>query len=474
MRELKKITYTLTAFLVVLFFIFSSLVGGVGSLAYAAITSYSDVLEDLQLDSDFLSDDYAEDNSDYSLYVIQIAESSDGELFIYVHQPYSGTDYDLTATSINISTGIDESLNYYNYNLTLLSSSGVFRKYLVEDFTVKADALRYYDISQIMRAWISGIDEEAGYDNTINEVPCAVAQQWCASTENDEVTYTCIATTTIEVTDKFVGYVRYSNGFYLNQNSACDSHFVAFSTDIDIDYLLEADVYYTYQGYYENTVMLMGTTKTYSDVYENYVYLTSDGDGAHVDYTGSGLFAGTYSWDRIETVEQFKEETNTYQNVYSGVVLSVSVGTALNDEAVEALEGKQWVLRFVETGYSNSYSDGVNTISYVLVGDVMILRLKFVYNGETYNLGVIDNKQTGSIDPVNTTRYDVSLSKNGKMLIFLLLLILLLVLFILFYPILIPVFKGVVTVVSLPFKAIGTVFKGIKNRMNKDKNDGGK
>ena len=36
-----------------------------------------------------------------------------------------------------------------------------------------------------------------------------------------------------------------------------------------------------------------------------------------------------------------------------------------------------------------------------MVGDVTILSLKFEHLGKTFNLGVIDNKQTGSGKPVN-------------------------------------------------------------------------
>ena len=40
-------------------------------------------------------------------------------------------------------------------------------------------------------------------------------------------------------------------------------------------------------------------------------------------------------------------------------------------------------------------NDGISDYSSTLVGDVSILRLKFMTNGKTYNLGVIDNKQNG-------------------------------------------------------------------------------
>lgn len=119
--------------------------GFIAPVAYAEGAEYSNVLDDLQKDETFDISQYPADDGDYNLYVEQVAESTDGELFLYVYQPYTGTDYDLTAASVNISTGINDNLYYVNYGLMLLNSSGVFHKYLVEGFEVKADALRYYD-----------------------------------------------------------------------------------------------------------------------------------------------------------------------------------------------------------------------------------------------------------------------------------------------------------------------------------------
>ena len=116
--------------------------------AYAAIqdgVEYSSPVDDLKSDSNFDESLYPANEKDYSLQVVQIAESTDGELLVYVYQPSNGTK-DYTATSINISTAINDSLYYKNYKLELLSKDGVFCKYRVKDFTVKEDVLRYYDI----------------------------------------------------------------------------------------------------------------------------------------------------------------------------------------------------------------------------------------------------------------------------------------------------------------------------------------
>ena len=71
--------------------------------SYASILidgiEYSTVLEDLQSDSSFNVESYPLKEKDYSLQVIQIAESENKELFIYAYQP-SGEIGNLTATSI--------------------------------------------------------------------------------------------------------------------------------------------------------------------------------------------------------------------------------------------------------------------------------------------------------------------------------------------------------------------------------------
>ena len=99
-------------------------------------TTYSTAIEDLQKDENFNAEAYPVKEKDYSLQVIQIAESVDNELFIYVYQP-SGSILDLRATSINISTGINENLKYVNYTLNYINNSNTLYKYKVNDFVDK-------------------------------------------------------------------------------------------------------------------------------------------------------------------------------------------------------------------------------------------------------------------------------------------------------------------------------------------------
>ena len=420
-------------------------------------TTYTNVLEDLQRDSSFSKENYPEKATDYSLQLIQLAESSSKELFVYVYQP-SGQLKGLVASSINISTTINDAISYHNYKLELLNADGVFFKYKVSDFVVKDDAVRYYAITSIYRKWDKTIDPATGNDNTVTEVNYNVSKQYAFGTINGKPYVNCVDIDTIVVTDKFVGYVRYKDGFKLYVG-ACDSHFVAFNTDKPIDKLLEADVYYTTQSYDWSSAPFVGVKETFGTKTDEYAYLKYTDK---VEHSGGGLFAGTYKWDRIQTIDDFIKGENR-ENIYHGAVLDVKTSTKLTNEALTELKGKKWVLRFAETNYSLSgYSTTGSTFeSYTLVGDVTILRLKFETDGITYNLGTIDNKQTGGKDPSNKTDIDVSLNDTGKKLAALIMLILAIILL---APVLPYILKAVVWIVMLPINGIAALIKAIKRK----------
>ena len=426
-------------------------------VARAESITYSGVMEDLKKDTSFKPENYPSKADDYSLQIIQLAESSDKELFVYVYQP-SGKVKDFKASSINISTTINDSISYLNHKLELLNSNGVFYKYKVKGLTVKDESVRYYAISSIYRPFDESIDKQASGGNTVTEVNYAVNKQYCFGEINGKPYVHCVDIETIVVTDKFVGFVRYPDGFKLYVG-ACDSHFVAFNTNKPMDKLLEADVYYTTQSYDWSSVPFVGVKETFGDKADKYAYLKYTDK---VEHTGGGLFAGTYKWDRIQTIDDFIKGENR-ENIYHGAVLDVKTSSKLTDEALTELKGKKWVLRFTETSYSLSgYSTTGSTFeSYTLVGDVTILRLKFEMDGITYNLGVIDNKQTGGKEPSNETDIDISLNKRGKMILYLLMLILLIILL---APILPYVLQAIVWIISLPFKGISAAVKSTKRR----------
>lgn len=423
--------------------------------ARAESITYSGVMDDLKKDTSFKPENYPPKTDDYSLKIIQLAESVNKELFVYVYQP-SGKAKDFKASSINISTTINDSISYLNYKLELLNSNGVFYKYKVSGLTVKDESVRYYAISSIYRPFDESIDKQASGGNTVTEVNYAVNKQYCFGEINGKPYVNCVDIETIVVTDKFVGFVRYPDGFKLYVG-ACDSHFVAFNTNKPMDKLLEADVYYTTQEYSSSWAAFVGENETFGKKADNYAYLKYTDK---VEHTGGGWFAGTYKWDRIQTVDDFIKNEDREQ-IFSGAVIDVKISSKLTDAALNELKGKKWVLRFTETDYTLWSGQGTYGTFSTIVGDVTILRLKFETDGITYNLGVIDNKQSGSKDPSNETDIDISLNKRGKMILYLLMLILLIILL---APILPYVLQAIVWIITLPFKGISAAVKSAKRR----------
>lgn len=417
------------------------------SLAFADSGQYTSVIDDLKKDETFDPNEYKQNPLDLTLDVIQIAESSDKELFVYVYNPSSETK-PLTATSIRISTTINDSYAPEDYKLTKLNASGVFCKYIVNGFTVKSDSLRYYDIVCLFRAWDKTIDSETGNDNIISEVPCPVGKLYTASTVDGKTTYTCKATETVKVTDKYCGTILYSDGFKPSWTSASyeytASHYVAFSTDHEIDMLLEADVeystqnvtgilYWPYNGEYENT---------YGEVVPQPKVTLYDDETT--ENSGDGWWGKKRSWQRIQSAASFVASED------------------LTSEAKTLLSGKQWVLRFKETAYRKELQTTDKIYRYsTRVSDVTVLRLKFETDGKVYNLGVVDNKQTGN--KISNVVETWGLPLWAWILIGIgVVLIVLPILGLIFKPVA-TIIKGVLYILSLPFRGIAALVRKIKD-----------
>lgn len=375
----------------------------------SAVVNYSSVLEDLQKDENFDESDYPSVPTDYSLSIIQLAESSDAELFIYVYQPAGDK---VKASSINISTSADK-IDYKHYKLKLISKHGTLFKYKVVELLVKDTTKRYYAITSIYRPFNERYGDQASGGNTVDEVPYDVSTQFEFGTHNGQPYCDRVDLETIVVTDKFVGYVIYKDGFRL-KHEMCDSHFVAFSTDKQIDKLLEADVYFVKQAHTISAwLYTLVIDDDYGEAVEDYAHLTYT--QKHV-YEGKGIGGATFEWNRIESVEDFLQGIEDKQTIYSGAALNVSSGVKLTDSARGELENQQWVLRFYESPRVITYhNEGTlisaalqfETVETTIVGQVTILRLKFETEGVVYNLGVIDNVQTGSKEPTNTNETEV-------------------------------------------------------------------
>lgn len=401
-RQLRKFTYTFTAFVLVVLFIFSFIVSSGMGAVYAA-TSGSNVLDDLRKDEGFKTADYQTIENDYSLHVIQIAESTDDELLIYVYQP-SGQKAALHASTINIAREMNNSagLGFRNYKLEYLNSHDVFFKYKVLDFELKTDAVRYYNISNILRPY-----DSAPSGNSISEVENAVGQFWTACTVGDNVTYTMTDSEVIEIQKKYVGYVLYSDGVDLGwtiTNSATAAHFVAFSTDRPIDKLMEADVHFCERAvnakYCANVLHINHKLGEYYD----YTYGAKvEHEPVTVKYSektgnvgGGNIVTGNkYTWNRIQSTKDFIADQNNADykltNPESDNIAGTQWVLSFHETQIEAKSGNIWIPLVLGLGAAFVDDPDVKSTE---VSDVMILRLKFEHDGKVYNLGVVDNKQT--------------------------------------------------------------------------------
>ena len=192
---------------VMLFVCIISLVGGIGGTAYAALSDYSNVKDDLLKDENFNAWDYPQDDKDYSIKVIQIAESVNGNLYLYTYQPCQST-LPLVATEINMS--LSETADGTKlYTLTPINSSGVFCKYLVDGVKVGSDVKRYYNITSIFRDWLAGIDNETGNDNEIKSKYFTVRKLFTAETTSNGVKYSCKNVDVIEIINPYVDFISY-------------------------------------------------------------------------------------------------------------------------------------------------------------------------------------------------------------------------------------------------------------------------
>jgi len=438
--------------------------------------AYTSVLADLQKDEKINTDNYPVNMEDYSLQVIHIAESVDNDLFVYVYQPCSPNE-DLKATTIKFSTGIEQNLSYKVYNLTLLNSQGVFYKYRVNDFVVKKDMTRYYDISAIHRKWNSKYDEEASGNNTISQVVFEVGKQYTFKSTTNGIEVNCQDIELITITDKYVGFVRYygdSGGFIFDWKYK-DSHFVAFKADRDIDRLMEADVFFQTQSKHESHAMLdvglpIQTSFDFGSIEDHYSTLNYTDKVKYEE--GAWFWKHKYTWDRIQTAQQFLASEDR-SNMYNGVVFNQETQHKMTDEGISNIQGMDWVLRFYESDYTEDGDVSIQlepqNIWSTLVSNVSILRLAFETDGVYYNLGVVDNFQTGDGNPDNYIQQNLELTDTFKVILAILLLIVLLVVL---NPILPVIFKVIGWIITAPFKFIGWLFnlgKGSKTKTRKRK-----
>lgn len=418
MKRFKRLHNIAAVLLALIFLNLTAVISGVGGNAYAA-ESVSNVLDDLRKDTAFNFADYPENPQDYSLQVIQIAESTDGELLIYVYQP-SGTRKNLRASTINIAREPDNSddLNFTPYSLRLQSANGVFFKYKVLNFKISPAVVRFYNISNILRPFDEAIDHGNG---NISEIPNRVAQFWTAQTIDGNVKYTLDTTEVIEITQKVVGYCYYDDGLNLGwgaMEGATKAYFVAFDTNRPIEKLISADL--TFWASKAHCKICCNPFHT------NHDYLYDFKDPEYIDY-GTGVYNtepltitdkeywGNQGGGNIRPVTKFLRKRIRTTSEF------IADENNKDYELVDGnqLNGTKWVLNFYEAQdkykINNVWlsfipwvtkipgiSDGEAEINNVY--DVQILRLEFKTDGDVYNLGVVDNKQSPDDEPINNKK----------------------------------------------------------------------
>ena len=267
---------------------------------------YTNAYNDLIANSNFNPDEYPKlDKSNpnyYSLEVITIAESVNGELFVYVYQPSANAD--LKASHITLARS-DRNANvddiegfgkFEVYSLTYLNNYNQFFKYKVDELQVSSDSTRYYEITDILRPFNKDYgDVEPGGDNTVSAVPYAVGKNYTftgALGENSLLSVRDVEY--ITVTNKFVGYVKVEQDAWLYDTSI-DLHFLAFSTDLPIEKLIEASVYYETQKFYEG-FNITGVYEKWGEIESHYIILD---DKSTIEFEVSDGFVTKESFELI-------------------------------------------------------------------------------------------------------------------------------------------------------------------------------
>lgn len=417
-------------------------------------TIYSNVMDDLEKDETFDIEKYDEVANDYSLQVIQVAESENKELFVYAYQPSDGT-LDLVGSKISMYLG--KSVNGKDftpklYELELVSTQGVFDKYVVKGVAVSDEAYRYYNIVAIYRPFNAQAKDENLSIGTTDDIAYHVGQQWCVYSYNDVLIYEMNTFKTLELEVMANGYLYFQSGFQWGNltgyKTSCDAHFIAFNAEnYQINHIYDADL--TYRVRTKNKTIGIGSNGEWRyGEYEPIDVSLKDTDIAI--YKDNGIKESTYTWNRIcsssDFVKQFEDQ--------DGVLYETDKQTIL---------ASQWVFSFCETSHSTTSGVGYTNYHQYDVDDVAILRIHFQdTSGKIYNLGVVADI-TSSADKPSGTAGDED-DWIVELFAWLFLGLGLIAVCSIFPPV-VDLFtyliKGIWWLVCLPFKLLGLGFKGI-------------
>lgn len=441
------------------------------SAATKDVDGYSNVLDDLYLDSTFNPNDYPINKSDYSMDVITIAESENNELFVYVYNPSNVSSRQAKKISLYFNyTENQDDIDPSLYNLTLVSNEVRFQKYVVNDYNVSSSNTRYYNIISIYRPFEELIDTsiEGG---TTDYKAYHVGKQFKFTDTESELTIDAIKFDTVQITVNLNGYVEYENGFTLGDifvtvsEDHCRSHFIAFDIDnYDVDHIYDAKLSFIQisrnficasvnSDFYVPDPDNLLTHETYNLGSSEEIRLKiSDKD--EVTYVGEGLFSRTYKWNRIMLSNDF---ISNFDN-QGGKFYDLNHNSSTND----LISNSQYVFAFTETSVSVDYSyvTGSNIrlfeVNDYKISEVAILTLHFLSGIHEYNLGAVGDITTSDdiVDGIADPKSEISFEDIMQTLMMIVGLIVLL--FVL--NIIKPLWNFIVFIIKIPFKLIDRLF----------------
>lgn len=435
------------------------------ALASTYSSDYTDVFVDLSESKDFdirnypsLSvDEVKNSDTQATLEIIQIAESSSKELYLYVYQPLN-KDLFFTATSISMSceySSNGENLHPINYDLELVSSYDVFCKYVVKDFVVSDEAYRYYNIVCIRRNFDYTFDEKiSGTEDDGNEKAIGVGQQWCCYYLNNNLVYEMGTFDTLEIEVKYTGNFEFSNGIKWGNLAGLygygKSFFICFDlVDYIATHIYDADLSYKVRDANRSIGLGLDGEWKYGEWSDDiYVTLTDEDEAS---YDGGGWLAKEYKWNRIMSSADFLQNAEEQE-------INVS------DEAINGINNSQWVFAFCETEISMITGSGYVHYYDKDIADVTILRIHFLnIDNKIYDLGVVsdrvnpDNKSDG-YGGIDTDFFEDWFQKIGMLIGIIVLLVILNFCAPIITTIFSMLFKGIWIIISLPFKILSKIF----------------
>ncbi len=399
MKSANRTAHAILMFAIALIFIFFQTGGGAvyrTAVSARAESEASSVIKDLTADKSFNFSDYPEELYNFSIEVIQVAESKDGELLIYTYQPCQRA-IKLVCSEVNMSFSdklggevkfAAEADKPKLYPLKQVSTWGVFSKYVVGGVTVSKDSVRYYNVTSLYRAYDKLADDGALKDE--HGIAVKVGQCWKAETVGGEVQYAVKKVDTITITGCTYGTFRVPEGFNFASSYARDMHVIAFSTDIKMDDLLEADVDFKYRKVDESI---------YDDYYEGWKSKTVTVNYKEKGSSEDHIFGqGKKTWDRIQRPAEFIDTCSDFK-------------LDMTYEVTRDIRAKDWVVAYWDTEYENETGGVFGPIfwtgaiigtpykHYTQVKDATVIRLEFLKDGKHYNLGAVSNK-SGEYDVI--------------------------------------------------------------------------